>query len=118
MGMYDIIYCDYPLPQEGFERNAFQTKHFECELHYYVILVSGDLHRLVPNEDVQDHLVRREDFTVGDVYNYTGSCRFYDYLEPDGWIEFQVFFRNGTIATPVEESLIELTQYRVPKEEP
>jgi len=116
MGMYDSIYCDYPLPKKGFEQSEFQTKDFECSLHYYVILASGDLHRLVPNEDVSDHLLRRKDFTVGDFHDYTGSCHFYDYLEPDGWIAFEVFFRNGVIATPDPESLIELIEHRPPKE--
>ena len=35
MGMFDTVYCEYPLPDARHQDLDFQTKNLECLLHTY-----------------------------------------------------------------------------------
>lgn len=43
MGMYDTLRCDYPLPDERYQGETFQTKSMERTLAHYVITANGRL---------------------------------------------------------------------------
>lgn len=109
MGMYDEVRCVYPLPVPGANELMYQTKSFDAPMiDLYEIRADGTLWREA--YDIED----RSDPNATGVYRFegmmtpvnkrwepmsafTGEVRFYDWLEPDGWIEWSAYFKDGSL---------------------
>lgn len=54
MGMFDTLFCKYPLPPvEGIsEKTEFQTKDFECLIETYIITPQGTLLRIMHDYEI------------------------------------------------------------------
>jgi hypothetical protein len=86
MGMFDYVRCVYPLPVDGANDKMYQTKSLDYpSLDMYEIRADGTLWRQ-----------RYEDQNWEPIAN-TGEIRFYDWLEPDGWLEWSAYFKHGTL---------------------
>jgi len=48
MGLFDTVYCEYPLPEGADGTRPFQTKDFECLLDTYLITEEGRPPQAVP----------------------------------------------------------------------
>lgn len=109
MGMYDVLTCQYPLP-EGYaemQNREFQTKSFDSLLEHYRITPEGELcvtraeHEWV--EDSNSFLggyartIRQWEEQVGD---YHGDVYFYDFREPEiprDLVTFRARFTHGIL---------------------
>lgn len=107
MGMFDIVYCMYPLPGLGVVEDVFQSKDTPCQgLDSYEIRSDGTLwHQIY---DVVD----RSDSNAVDLGRMFGRCArenlrwdreylsgrigFYGDCH-EGWVEFEAEFRSGTL---------------------
>lgn len=88
MGMFDTVYCEFPLPDPGHQGLEFQTKDLESLLDRYTITADGRLMRHArrarqgPDRDVEWPI-------HGDVSFYTSE---------DGvWIEYVARFTHGRV---------------------
>lgn len=109
MGMFDELYCKYPLPTPDFQDRLFQTKSFDECNDLYEIREDGTLWRESPR------IAWIEDRTHphGGILQsgekewkrcvHSGEVRFYDVVGENtdthrcGWIEFVAFFINGNL---------------------
>jgi hypothetical protein len=114
--MFDDLKCHYPLPVDGANGFDYQTKDLLCFMDKYEIREDGTLwHEAYDVEDQSDPdaegfmalcgLMARVNKRWEQV-NHTGEVRFYDWLEPDGWIEWSAYFVAGQIR---EINLVEHT---------
>jgi hypothetical protein len=94
MGMFDTIYCEYPLPDARHQYLDFQTKNLECLLDTYTITVDGRLVRRArrgwgagagPERDIEWPL-------HGDIRIYTSVKS-----EDPPWVEYVVRFTHGVV---------------------
>jgi hypothetical protein len=86
MGMFDELRCLYPLPLAGANALTYQTKSLNSFMEFYEIRTDGTLwHRLNDGEEYWEQSL------------ITGEVRFYDWLEPDGWIEWSAYFKRGAV---------------------
>ncbi len=94
MGMFDTIYCEYPLPDARHQDLDFQTKNLECFLDTYTITVDGRLVRRArrgwgagagPERDIEWPL-------HGDIRIYTSVKS-----EDPPWVEYVVRFTHGVV---------------------
>src|SRR3954451_23376017 len=101
MGMFDTVYCEYPLPDARHQDLEFQTKNLECALFTFTITRDGRLVRRAwrgwrgdsPDSDVE--------------WLLHGDIRFYTSVktEEPSWIEYVARFTHGRIEwiRPLEE---------------
>lgn len=98
MGMFDTIFCEYPLPEPGHQALGFQTKDLECLLDNYTITSDGRLIRRArrgllgqPDRDIEWPL-------HGDIRFYTSRDKV--------WVEYVARFTHGRVEwiRPVEEA--------------
>jgi hypothetical protein len=94
MGMFDTIRCEYPLPENSFQEESFQTKSLECLLDEYTITKRG---RLIL------HMHRHYQTKTKDVdVEYHGDLRFYTSVgeRDEGtyeWVEYKARFTEGKV---------------------
>lgn len=119
MGMYDNVWCEYPLPDGYRQDGPFQTKSFDCELVDYRITAEGMLMRkawtlgvYAPGdpgyaEPVEGEVGYRNwsrnfyrEEGVEKPYPWTGTLRFYDITGPNGedWREYHAVIVGGQVA--------------------
>ncbi len=91
MGLFDTIFCEYPLPDARHQALDFQTKDLECTLGKYTITRDGRLLRHArrsgrgPERDIEWPL-------HGDVSIYTHVA-----AEDPSWIEYVVRFTHSRV---------------------
>ncbi len=102
MGMFDTVYCEYPLPNPRHQDLEFQTKNLECALFTFTITRDGRLVRRgrrgwgrdSPDSDVE--------------WLLHGDIRFYTSVktEEPSWVEYVARFTHGRIEwiRPLEEA--------------
>lgn len=102
MGLFDTVYCEYPLPVAAHQGLDFQTKDLERALGSYTITRDGRLMRHT-QPGARPGLDRDVEWPLhGDVRIYT-SLRF---PASDGeWVEYAVRFTHGRVewVRPLEE---------------
>lgn len=110
MGMFDDLRCKYPLPVEGANNVAYQTKDAQADpyMEQFEIREDGSIWREL--YDVED----RSDFALGigedkfagcmsrinkrwEPHNITGEVRFYTWDKDAGSLEFSSYFLNGQL---------------------
>jgi hypothetical protein len=101
MGMFDTVYCEYPLPDVRHQDLEFQTKNLDCALFTFTITRDGRLVRRAssgwgresPDSDVE--------------WLLHGDIRFYTSVktEEPSWIEYIARFTHGRVEwiRPLEE---------------
>lgn len=101
MGMFDTIYCQYPLPNPRHQDLDFQTKDLECLLDTYTITREG---RLVQHAKSGWGAERLEHDVEWPLH---GDLRFYTSVktEEPSWIEYVARFTHGRVEwiRPIEE---------------
>jgi len=112
MGMFDSVYCKYPLPDCPTELvgGEWQTKAFDCELETYTITEAGRLLVLKrdwkwKNDDGSPFggwLLATNEETVDT--NFHGTFNFYsnlgeDYSDPANWYEYVAKFTDGQLVS-------------------
>lgn len=92
MGMFDTVYCEYPLPDARHQDLDFQTKNLDCALFTYTITRDGRLVRRAgsgfgggPDRDVE--------------WPVHGDIRIYTSVETEdpSWVEYVVRFTHGRV---------------------
>ena len=91
MGMFDTIYCEYPLPEAAHQTLDFQTKNLECALDTYTITSDG---RLVRHARRGGLWKTPEDHDVE--WPLHGDIRFYT-SKDKVWIEYVARFTHGQV---------------------
>lgn len=88
MGLYDYVYCKYPLPHPTMQDRQFQTKDIgDPYMNQYEITVDG---RLV---DTSKRPI--------DLSDYHGDMFMYDFAEPgkyDNLVTYRVRFTDGRVS--------------------
>jgi hypothetical protein len=84
MGMFDTLRCSYPLPLAGANDLEYQTKSLNCQMERYELRADGTLWRETDDGVQEQELPTRE-------------VRFYEWLEPDGWLEWSAYFKAGIL---------------------
>jgi hypothetical protein len=101
MGMFDTLYCQYPLPNPRHQDLDFQTKDLECLLDTYTITQDGWLVQHAKRGWGAGRLVRDIEWPLH------GDLRFYTSVktEEPSWIEYVARFTHGRIEwiRPIEE---------------
>jgi hypothetical protein len=101
MGMFDTIYCQYPLPNPRHQDLDFQTKDLECLLDTYTITQEGWLVQHAKRGWGEGRLVRDVEWPLH------GDLRFYTSVktEEPSWIEYVARFTHGRVEwiRPIEE---------------
>ena len=123
MGMFDDLKCKYPLPKPGANDLSYQTKDTPAQfMDLYEIREDGTLWH--EDYDVEDHseatkwqkanpgkelpeelqglggicgIMTRVNKRWVQVSEFTGEIRFYDFLKPDGWIEWSAYLVKGKV---------------------
>lgn len=98
MGLFDTVYCEYPLPDAQHQSLEFQTKDLECVLETYTITRDGRLMR---------HLRRgRQGESDSHVeWSFHGDIRIYT-SKDSAWTEYVVRFTHDRVEwiLPAEEA--------------
>jgi hypothetical protein len=122
MGMFDVVECEFPLPEFTLQEKTFQTKSLDCVMNRYTITRDGRLilhkvrYELVPEEEREYYgtpewdespLIRicgmLKSIPVGDVeIPYHGDITFYTSTgsRKEGnleWYEYQARFTDGRV---------------------
>jgi hypothetical protein len=101
MGMFDTLYCHYPLPNPRHQDLDFQTKDLECLLDTYTITREG---QLVQHADRGGWLERLDHDGEWPLH---GDLRFYTSVktEEPSWIEYVARFTHGRVEwiRPIEK---------------
>ena len=116
MGMFDDLRCDYPLPAEGANALAYQTKDTPAQyMEQYVIREDGTLwgeeydteDQSDPNAEGLSRLIgcaTRVNKRPVQVADFTGELRFYtfekdsfDDRDPGSWVEWSSYFVDGKL---------------------
>lgn len=103
MGLFDTIYCEYPLPNPEHQELDFQTKNLECGMDTYTITRDGRLIRRAPKSGRGP--IRDIEWPLhGDIRIYT-SLRNEDSPDSRTWVEYVVRFTHGCVEwiRPYEE---------------
>jgi len=109
MGMFDTVYCEYPLPITEAQTLDFQTKSLNRFMDDFKIDINGYLwceHYEI--EDRSDPNAQGIERMFGcmtrinqrwEEENYTGEIRFYTHLDKEykRWIEFSSYFIRGKL---------------------
>jgi len=92
MGMFDLLRCDYPLPDlpdSRLQMWSFQIKDFECQMNHYLITRDGSL---------------REELPKSRFLKITRAIRFYTtYADDSSWLEYHAIFERGRLKSIVRE---------------
>lgn len=116
MGMFDDLRCHYPLPREGANALAYQTKDTPAQqLDRYEIRADGSLwHEVYDIEDCSDPnakgLLRLKGAMTRankrwEPERLTGEIRFYHYDPSSGRrVEFSAYFIDGQLRELVDVS--------------
>jgi len=117
MGMFDDLRCEYPLPADGANDIAYQTKDTPAQwCDQYVITKDGQLmHEEYDEEDQSDPnadgLMRligsaaRVNKRLVPVTEFLGELRFYAFIhdsrkqreDPGAWVEWSSYFVDGKL---------------------
>ena len=93
MGMYDTVYCEYPLPNARHQDLDFQTKNLECLMDEYALTQDGRLVRRAGIGFGGEGLDRDTEWPLhGDIRIYTSVK-----TEDPPWIEYVVRFTHGRV---------------------
>lgn len=114
MGMFDDLRCHYPLPREGANALAYQTKDTPAQwMDLYEIRADGSLwHETYDIEDRSDPNATGLLALAGamtrvnkrwEPERLTGEIRFYDYANGE-WTVFSAYFIDGQIREIVDIS--------------
>jgi len=95
MGLFDTIYCEYPLPNPEYQALDFQTKNLDCGMDTYTITRDGRLIRRA-RKGVRGQVGEIECPLHGDIRIYT-SLRNEDSPENRTWVEYVVRFTHGRV---------------------
>ncbi|HEV7509364.1 MAG TPA: hypothetical protein VGS07_31095 [Thermoanaerobaculia bacterium] len=95
MGLFDTIYCEYPLPNPAHQALDFQTKNLDCGMETYTITHDGRLIRRA-RKGVRRQVGEIEWPLHGDIRIYT-SLRNEDSPEDRTWVEYAVRFTHGRV---------------------
>jgi hypothetical protein len=121
MGMFDTLYCDYPLPDAELQREDFQTKDLYCLMDTYRITNDGRL------KYEEDSVINGGRLSIAAHYiEPHGILRFYTMIqrpfEPPMWVvagstdeaqgsvvttewyEYEATFVNGIVADVIRMS--------------
>jgi hypothetical protein len=102
MGLFDTVYCEYPLPDARHQDLDFQTKNLECTLDTYTITRDGRLVRRARRGwGAGAVLDRNVEWPLhGDIKIYTSVK-----TEDPPWVEYVVRFTHGRVEwiRPLEE---------------
>lgn len=118
MGMFDDLRCHYPLPREGANTLAYQTKDTPAQwMDLYEIRADGSLwHETYDIEDRSDPSATGLDALRGSMtrvgkrwepVKLTGEVRFYTSQPSGEWIEFSAYFIDGQL-----RELVDISQER------
>ena len=97
MGLFDTLYCDYPLPDLEFQDEAFQTKDLECLLDNYRISADGRLwllRRKISPFATDSHPSKATE--KDEDMNYHGEICFYPATDQVS-LEYHARFTHGTL---------------------
>jgi hypothetical protein len=101
MGMFDTVYCQYPLPNPRHQDLDFQTKDLECLLDTYTITREGRLVQHAKSGWGTERLDRDVEWPLH------ADLRFYTSVktEEPSWIEYVARFTHGRVEwiRPLEE---------------
>lgn len=101
MGLFDTIYCQYPLPNPRHQDLDFQTKDLECLLDTYTITQEGWSVQHAKRGWGAERQVRDVEWPLH------GDLRFYTSVktEEPSWIEYVARFTHGRVEwiRPIEE---------------
>jgi len=124
MGLFDTIYCKYPLPIPNLEKEDFQTKDLDCSMDTYEISEEGKLYKIIKNykerkkpdmlkwgseeyfkwlDDNPLELIFEEKRPIlhHGVINFYTSINFPDQqdskLKDFRWVEFDAYFSYGNL---------------------
>lgn len=117
MGMFDSIYCKYPLPNKKHQNLVYQTLNLENKFEIYTISEEGKLiHHVrtfvtVPEEEREyygtpewdaNQLYRiigsLKSIPVGDMeIDYDGELCFYAIVNNKEWVDYKAIFVDGTV---------------------
>jgi hypothetical protein len=90
MGLYDTVYCDYPLPDARHQDLEFQTKDLECLLGDYRITRDGRLMLQDPRRE------RRADGDSDIEWPLHGDISIHTSLDAV-WVDYVVRFTHGRV---------------------
>lgn len=96
MGLFDTLYCDYPLPDPEFQNEEFQTKDLECLLDRYRISADGRLCLLQRKISPFEEGIRPKDTEKDKDINYHGEICFYS-VSDHGSLEYCARFTHGAL---------------------
>ena len=118
MGMFDNIYCKYPLPEatEKIQNGDFQTENFECLMDTYTITEEGQLifhcvrHEIVPEEERPFYGTPEWEHPLGQLcgmlkaipvadeeMDYHGVIRMYTSADDKEWFEYEITLTDGKV---------------------
>lgn len=115
MDLFDILRCDYPLPDAGYQTEEFQTKDLGQALNLYTITRHGRLvrqertHRLLsvspdpkgrssqPATDPIPSLRSARTKPTAEDTNHHGDVRFYLTGPSKEWVEYVARFTHGDV---------------------
>jgi hypothetical protein len=103
MGLFDYVFCDYPLPgnpPECASGVAFQTKDLTCYMMQYTIQADGSIVEKSGKEDLSD-LTATIDLDWSNVVA-TGPGIYTKNGEDAQYLEYQVMFVHGKVAAITE----------------
>lgn len=87
MGLFDTLYCEYPLP-DGTAEREFQTKSLGCTMEAFILTRTG---RLLRSDDTDT--------------SFHGVLRFYTRDSAQRWLEYEAKFIDGA-----QQHLVPLAQ--------
>jgi len=96
MGLYDNLYCEYPLPEGDPNILVYQTKDTPCQaLSTYIIHKDGTIFAsdgMYKTGDTWSKPAREPEQWI-----VTGEVRFYDYSKDEVWTEYSTYFVDGVL---------------------
>ena len=97
MGMFDELYCEYPLPDKEVQDFWFQTKSLSCKLKRYKIDKDGQLYIDDRNDWDLDEPRLNNDWVP---LNTTEMIKFYtsiNRVDKYEWYEYKVIINKGKV---------------------
>lgn len=94
MGMYDMLKCEFPLPEKfkNYQNSFFQTKSLICGMDVYKITKEGELWWIDNDFWEEEDAPKKPPEKI----DLTGELRFYDWnTETNEWAQFVALFVDG-----------------------